>query len=750
MKKTSVAFMLLFFAGATCIAASYQPIEGHIMTRWAREVGPDNAIPEYPRPQMVRDSWLNLNGLWDYAITDQGQIRPSAWQGQILVPYPVESALSGVKKRVGKDRHLWYRRVVSIPKSWGKKRLLLHFGAVDWQATVWVNRVKVGMHQGGYDAFSFDITAALNGASQAEIVMAVWDPTSDGFQPRGKQVNEPRGIWYTAVTGIWQTVWLESVPRISLEKLKLVPNYDESALILSAEITGLNQHLDLVAEVYVGSQCVARTSRKAIEAVRLEIPDKRPWSPEDPFLYDLTVTLKRDGKPIDTVSSYFGMRKLEVKKDRRGLNRIFLNDEPIFLYGPLDQGWWPDGLYTAPTDEALRYDVEVLRAMGMNCLRKHVKVEPLRFYYHCDKLGMIVWQDMPSGDKYIGGGDPDMTRSFESEANFRREWEGIITMLYNSPSVAIWCPFNEGWGQFKTTEILEWTKQIDPTRLVDGPSGWTDRGSGDLHDMHSYPGPGMFEVEASRVSVLGEFGGLGWPVEGHLWWNKRNWGYRNYNSQEDLQTKYIQLVGRLLPLISRGLGAAIYTQTTDVEGEVNGLMTYDRALTKLNIDVVKAHHLKLYQDPPVYRTLVPTSARGGQRWRYVTEKPESDWFANAYDDSTWKQGLGMFGSEGTPNVRVGTPWTTSDIWLRRVVELKEVPETVLLDIYYDEDAEVYINGVLAIELTGYVTTHNPEAISAHAKQALKPGKNLIAVHCHNRQGGQGIDVGLTVETRNGY
>ena len=375
-------------------------------------------------------------------------------------------------------------------------------------------------------------------------------------------------------------------------------------------------------------------------------------------------------EPLDEVEAYAGLRKIELRKDDHGHNRLFLNNKPVFQYGPLDQGWWPDGLYTAPTDAALAYDVEITKKLGMNMCRKHVKVEPARWYYHCDRLGLLVWQDMPSGDRYIGGNDPDITRSAESEANFRREWKEIIDMLSNHPSIVAWVPFNEGWGQFKTNEILEWTKKLDPTRLVDGPSGWTDRGGGDMHDMHSYPGPGMFPTTERRASVLGEFGGLGLPMEGHLWWNKRNWGYRTYKTQTELQSNYETLMHRLRPLVGRGLAAAVYTQTTDVEGEVNGLMTYDREVIKLDVPRVVALHKQLYDAKPVrMRPVVASSQEKPQSWRYTTKAPAGGWEKPDFDDRGWEAGEGGFGTKGTPGAVVRTEWRTPEIWLRRTVEL---------------------------------------------------------------------------------
>ena len=581
------------------------------MTRWAAEVTPDNAHQEYPRPQLVRNDWLNLNGLWEYAIRprEEGLAETSAatFDGRILVPFPVESALSGVMKRVGGENQLWYRRHFSAPDGSRGDRALLHFGAVDWHATVWVNGIEVGQHKGGYDAFTFDVTDALVDNGEQEVVVSVWDPTNAGFQPRGKQVNEPRGIWYTPVTGIWQTVWLESVPSSSIAGLTMVPDIDAGVLRLRVRVRGgegmetAGSGLTVHAEAVDGDRVVASArgdagnTGAAGDELLLEISDAKLWSPDSPFLYDLEVQLRRNGEIVDTVGSYFGMRKIALGQDEHGVNRLMLNNEPLFQYGTLDQGWWPDGLYTAPTDEALRSDVEVLKQLGFNMTRKHVKIEPARWYYHCDKLGLLVWQDMPNGDGHIGREDPDLERSEESASNYRSELRAMIDMLRNQPSIVVWVPFNEGWGQFNTDGVLSWIKDYDPTRLVDGPSGWTDRGSGDIHDVHAYPGPAMPETEPGRAVVLGEFGGLGLPIEAHLWRDRDSWGYRTYETRDELQANYDRLIEQLLPMIETGLAAAIYTQTTDVESEVNGLMTYDRAVVKFDIDNMAQLHRRLHR-----------------------------------------------------------------------------------------------------------------------------------------------------------
>ncbi len=568
---------------------AWEPAEAPMLTKWARDVTPENVHAEYPRPQMVRKEWLSLNGLWDYAVRPAAMSAPPPrYDGRILVPFCIESALSGVKKTLKPDRTLWYRRSVRVPDDWNGKHLLLHFGAVDWHCRVWVNGKHVGNHTGGYDPFYFDITDALAGGGEQEILVKVDDPTDSHWQPRGKQVLNPRGIWYTAVSGIWQSVWLEPVPEAHIRGLKITSDIESGRVTVAVDPA-------MAGEQYYSQVEVVGTKAKAVHGsyptqAAVDIEDPRLWSPDSPHLYTLKVRWLKSGKVLDEVESYVGLRKIEVTEDEHGLNRLFLNNKPLFHLGPLDQGWWPDGLYTAPTDEALRYDIETTKALGFNMCRKHVKVEPARWYYWCDKLGLMVWQDMPSGDKFVKKGKPDIRRSKASADNFRREWKAQIDYLRNHPSVVAWVPFNEGWGQFQTAKVLEWTKSYDPTRLVDGPSGWQDRGSGDMVDMHRYPGPGMFPVEEKRASVLGEFGGLGLPVKEHLWLKDGNWGYRNFGQREELATRYEQLMEDLKPLVARGLAAAVYTQTTDVEREVNGFLTYDREVLKLDAERLAALH----------------------------------------------------------------------------------------------------------------------------------------------------------------
>lgn len=598
MKKLWMA-LALWGALAVQLHAQWKPVEGRISTQWSEQVNPDNVLPEYPRPIMERTEWKNLNGLWDYAIIEKGKHTPSVFDGKILVPFAVESSLSGVAKTVGAEKELVYRRSFDVPSSWKGKKVLLHFGAVDWKTDVWVNDVKVGSHTGGFTPFSFDITEALQRKNNT-LLVKVWDPTDKGYQPRGKQVSRPEGIWYTPVTGIWQTVWLEPVSESYIQDLRITPDIDNSLLSLKALVKDATSKDLVEVKVFDGQQLVAQGKSINGECVQVAMPENaKLWSPESPFLYTLKVSLKQNGKLVDEVSSYAAMRKYSSKRDANGIVRLELNNKPLFQFGPLDQGWWPDGLYTAPTDEALLYDIQKTKDFGFNMIRKHIKVEPARWYTYCDKLGIIVWQDMPSGDrnpewqnrKYFEG--TEMKRSAESEACYRKEWKEIMDALYSYPCIGTWIPFNEAWGQFKTPEIVEWTKQYDPTRLVNPASGGNHYTCGDMLDLHNYPAPELYLYDAQRATVLGEYGGIGWVVQGHIWEPDRNWGYIQFNSSKEVTDEYVKYAEKLYDLIPRGFSAAVYTQTTDVEVEVNGLMTYDRKVIKLDEKRVREINRKL-------------------------------------------------------------------------------------------------------------------------------------------------------------
>src|SRR5260221_640522 len=578
--------------------AAWQPAKGPLATRWAKDVSPDKAHPEYPRPQMIRRDWLSLNGLWDYAIRETNAVAkgqtPDKYDGQILVPFPIEFGLSGVMKQVGASNRLWYRRTFTVPSAGTNGEVLLNFGAVDWEATLYLKGKKIGSHRGGYGGFSFSITGVLRTNGEQELVVGVWDPTDAGTQPRGKQVSKPGGIWYTPTTGIWQTAWLEPVTYPFVTEFNLVPDIDTAELNITARVVGSPQDDAVEAIAFDGQKEVGRASGQPGKPFKLPVPKPKLWWPDSPFLYDLKLSVTFGGKTVDEVTSYFGMRKNGLGKDDKGVQRLFLNHQPLFQFGPLDQGFWPDGIYTAPTDEALRYDIEVTKQLGFNMARKHVKIEPDRWYYWCDKLGLLVWQDMPSGDRYIGAKDPDIKRTEESSREFDRELRRLVDTRGNHPCIVMWVPFNEGWGQFETERITGRIKSYDPSRLVNNASGWTDRNVGDVHDIHSYPGPAVPSVETNRAGVLGEFGGLGLPVSGHTWQSEKNWGYRSFKTADELTAAYLGLIKKLRPMIGGpGVAPAVYTQTTDGEVEGNGPMPYDRARVKMDAAAVPAANRKV-------------------------------------------------------------------------------------------------------------------------------------------------------------
>ncbi|WP_040949001.1 glycoside hydrolase family 2 protein [Gorillibacterium massiliense] len=589
--------------------------KGGLATRWAKEVNPQNVLPEYPRPQMVREKWMNLNGVWDYAIRPKNADEPRDYDGKILVPFPVESALSGVCKPLLPDERLWYRRSFTIPDLWKGQKLLLHFGAVDWKAEVWINKRKAGEHTGGYNPFSLDITEfRMDGDN--EILVAVWDPTDTFGQERGKQTLHPKGIFYTAVSGIWQTVWIEPVPHSYIASIRLTPDIEAGELSIDIKRSTPEdiKEIRYEATAHENGETVAIGCSRAGEAMKLTFSQVKLWSPDTPFLYDLTLHIVEDGETVDTVTSYFGMRAFSVERDRDGVKRLFLNHEPLFQHGVLDQGYWPDGLYTAPTDAALEYDVAMTKKLGFNMTRKHIKVEPARWYYHCDRLGLIVWQDMVNG----GGGWnnlhhfilPNFVSAIKVKDNnykalgrddatnrerYRKELKEMVDALYNVPSIGMWVPFNEAWGQFDAADTAKWLRAYDPTRPVDHASGWHDQRVGEIKSVHRYIRKlKLPDHILDRAVVISEYGGYSLAEKGHMWRENKGFGYKKYGSREALNAAYTALIQeQLQSLLPKGVAAAVYTQLTDVENELNGILTYDREVVKLEPEQVREIHQRL-------------------------------------------------------------------------------------------------------------------------------------------------------------
>ena len=616
MKRILTSIIAISIAIIT--SAQWSPAGKEIKSPWAEEVNPGNVLPEYPRPQMVRQAWSNLNGLWNYAITsvEADDFTP---EGQILVPFAVESSLSGVGRRITKENSLWYERTFVIPSKWKGKNILLHFGGVDWKSEVFVNGQLVGEHKGGYDPFTYDITPYIKKSGKQTITVKVFDASDNSMQPRGKQCIVNTGIWYTPVSGIWQTVWIEPVGDTFIADYYPISDLQKSQITVDVQTVGA-QDGDMIKvqllEGAVGYDPQKPSQTVLAEAITVEgkavlpVVNVKTWSPDNPYLYGIRISVLRKGKVLDTVEGYTAMRSIEVKKDSspNRYKRMALNGECLFQYGPLDQGWWPDGLYTAPCDEALKFDIVKTKEMGYNMIRKHIKVEPARWYYWCDVLGMMVWQDMPcigdyskkqlkardediqkcvnnkwSKDSIFGGTECEIPQEWKD--NYYNEWKNIMTSLRGFQSIVCWVPFNEAWGQFDTPEVVKFTKEFDPTRLVNEASGGNFHFVGDIIDVHHYPTPAMNVFESKFINVLGEYGGIGYPVIGHTWEIDRKWGYgKNKQSSEELMSQYKEYAEMLKVFVQTGCAAAVYTQTTDVEGEVNGLMTYDRAVIKVDIE----------------------------------------------------------------------------------------------------------------------------------------------------------------------
>jgi len=724
---------------------AWQMKRAPLMTAWASMVDTNNPLPEYPRPQMVRSDWMSLNGLWQFQPGAPSDPPPfgQTLSGQILAPYPMESALSGVMQYY---EYSWYRRTFTMPAEWSGKRLILHLDAVNWQATVYVNGSQIGVHKGGYDPFSYDITPWLNGGSN-ELILQVYSPVDNGGQPRGKQTLYPGGIMYTSSSGIWQPVWLEPVDASGVNTLQIVPDADNSIVRLTVNAFATS---GVTVSATALSNGVPISSVGGVPRVEMDlpVPNATLWSPENPFLYGLQVTVRHNGAANDSVASYFGMRKISVQ-NVSGVPQIFLNNQRYFEMGPLDQGFWPDGVYTAPTDAALEYDLQLEKALGFNMVRKHIKVERQRWYYWADKLGVLVWQDMPSCNSYTGNPQPIDPNQFVAELT------AMVTNHWNSTAIVDWTLFNEGqgqsgYGQTNTPFLARLVKTLDPSRLVNQASGNDYHGVGDVLDNHSYPDPGD-PISPTQATVDGEFGGIAWHVNGHLWNPAQaGTGYLLAASLDNFAALYDGYMNEILNAKSPangGLNAAVYTQITDVENECNGLMTYDR-LVKPSMDKIYMSNLKAITGQVTVAPVVPTSQTTPQTWQYTTSAPAANWYASNFDASSWNTGLGGFGTVD-PNVTPNTTWNSAGyIYLRRAFNPGALTPGQInnlgFTVYHDENVVIYINGVFAASASGYSTTYVILPMSAQARAAIVPnGANVMAVSCYQTSGGQFIDAGIS-------
>lgn len=685
---------------------------------------------------------MNLNGIWQFksGTTNDSVPTNQVLGSEILVPFPMESALSGVMQH---HERSWYRRTFTVPAGWGGQRILLHLDAVDWESEVFINGQSAGIHKGGYDPATYDITSYLSGSGAQELILRVYDPTDAMGIPRGKQTLSPGGIMYTAVSGIWQPVWIEPVPTTSISSLKLVPDIDNQRLNVTANLSGPSGGITVRAVARVGTNIVGSVSGSPGTQLLLPVPSPTLWSPTNPFLYDLTVTLSNGVSQVESVTSYFGMRKISLGTTN-GFVKMLLNNQFVFQFGPLDQGFWPDGIYTAPTDDALKSDIEEEKLLGYNMVRKHIKVERARWYYWADKLGILVWQDMPSLNSYTGNPQPIQTNQFKTELT------RMVTNLWNHPSIISWVVFNESQGQHDTAALVNHVKTLDPSRLVNQASGGSHVGAGDILDDHSYPNPSC-PSSGSQAVVCGEFGGVGLGITNHTW--APGWGYIAATNGADLAAKFEDFCFQLSGFVqNQGLSAAVYTEITDVEIELNGTLTYDRKVRKPDADRIRAA-ITSASTPIALTTVVPTSQSVGQTWRYRFTQPSSPWATTNYDDSTanWTNGTAGFGAGNPPNTTglVRTTWNSADIWMRRTfnpgsLTSQQISNLCFL-IYHDEDVEVYINGVQAASATGYRTAYGLMTINAAGRAAIIPnGTNVLAVHCHQNNGGQYIDVGIVV------
>ncbi len=745
MKKLQLSCAILILAlGAV---AEYKIQDNPLMTTWGEKITPENAWREYPRPQLTRNNWQNLNGLWQYAVNPREEGQPEKWEGEILVPFAIETPLSGVKRLLEPNEQLWYRRSFDAALK-PDERLILHFGSVDFRTQVFVNGVEATdvPHESGNLPFSIDITDLVKPGAN-ELILSVWDPTGTYHQSLGKQSLKPAGCFYTRSSGIWQTVWTEVVPATYVARYQVVTDIDRETVAVTVFPAGELMGASCSVAVVKGGTTLAKGNIAAWNKP-LILPVKNPklWSPESPELYDLEIALTGQNGAVDNVKGYFGMRKIHWQHDEKGVPRLYLNNQKTFMYGTLDQGWWPDGFLTPPSDEAMAFDIQFLKDAGFNMMRKHIKIEPLRYYYLCDKMGILLWQDMPSGP-----GNAENRYQL-----YREELKRMVDLLQTCPSIVLWVPYNEGWGQpkaAKTNQVFAWLKRYDPTRLLDGPSGWHDYGVGDCKDKHHYSEPQMFPVMKDRVSVLGEFGGIGFMVKDHLWAEK-SWGYVTDPDPDAFFERYKSQMDTLADFAMQGLAAAVYTQTTDVEIETNGLLTYDRKVAKKPAADFKKASLHVYEAAKntqlqIKTAILESGQNEGKNWKYTTDKPADNWFTADFDDKAWETGLSGFGNKAIQKdhktSRVRTPWETNSIWIRTEFQFDGNPEDITrlaLEIFYDENAQVFLNGIKIASFSGYNNNYDTRLLPADAIKALKKGKNTLAASAINTVGGAYLDLGI--------
>ena len=742
--RTSIIFILVLLLQYSFIQAqNWAPVPGQIMTNWANNVTPENVWKEYPRPQMVRTDWLNLNGLWDFEITERDTNKIAInYARKILVPFCVESALSGIKETITGKQQMIYRRFFSIPSHWNQKHLILHFEAVDYEAKVWVDGKYVGIHKGGYDHFQFDIAGFLNKDEKHEIKLVVWDPTNEGSQPIGKQALPAiRNVTkYTATSGIWQTVWLEPINEVAIESIKIIPNIDNATISLQTKVVGATQGARIKIQAFDQGKEIASSIAAIGEPVSLQLNQPKLWSPTNPFLYDFKLSLINDGKVVDEVSSYFGMRKISMGRDQEGYMRILLNNEIIYQLGPLDQGYWPDGILTPASDQALRYDIAYLKKIGANMDRMHMKVQPERWYYHCDQLGILVWQDMVSPTKFID------TKSNLNPSDFELEHNITVDQLYNHPSIIQWVLFNESWGQYDTERLTAALKAKDPTRLVINASGWHDKKVGDIRDFHDYtihPAVALVNKNDDRAMVLGEAGGIDLLIPGHLWTPdlkggtkiKTDWSidFKKgiVKSSDELIEKYKILLDDMFQLKKYGLNAVVYTQISDVEDEISGWMTYDRKVSKLPETTFAALHEQFFKPTMTGKFILPLSINEPQQWNYSFTAPSNDWIKNT-TIADFKLGEAPFGIESNNVHKVNTPWNTNSLFLNKEFTLSSVPSKLSLIACNTGITEVYINGAYVMQFNNFLK-NDPEVkisetiLSDEAMKLLKLGVNQLSL-----------------------